>query len=995
MPTSRPPSTPIPHRIMDVDVDANDSNSNRDAYESSPPSRSSPPPPPTSGIILKIASYLSIHDAESMASLSRGSVGIGGALVQSQTSLLLPGYHSLDAWCGRSGSAVAVTSSSSSSSVAVQGGWIAAAEEENDAAATMTMMDSHAPPHYQQTLSSIMDEEDDEGWFVGDGCPAASVTLSPTEEWSTKWRDAKDEDEEEADDDPGRSGSTNEGRGHCWTPAGEPTCERNDGVVTPALTVVSPNGREEEEDDDDDDNASHASESSFYLRKQHRLRKRALQHKLAQAVFAHPHPLKDYCLDAYATAVKLSRKRQRQQQQQQQQIDERRLQEEVRPNPNPETLRHCPSSPSRQWTKDPELGEHVCRDDADKNSGPSLQQHPHSLQMQRRKHSKQRQRQKSKLLRVLLTKLLDTIPISVLLDLLESTLDLSIETLLAMGNLTTITFTNLLTLLSDTLFHILSALSSINVFELVLSAHRSVNKTGEVLASGLHSVATGVGSASNAALEKLSRQGLALAGAGLSRGGGGGMILRGGMMSGGKGGVEENPLESKLFRRLHKMDHVSKLVAYSERMGEEAFGRAQKKRAQRMMHYNVSFRPFTATIQPASPKKAAKPMKHSVSFELSAISPLNNTEDALNSDDNDSVSSESLYSNSGSIFMRTPTSFPPTPTSRLYYFERGSRFTENVIFLARDQLRVERGLDNANEQTRAMSKALREGSRLAVFDAAADGGGGIALSCGQHIATKVGNALYCSTRSMIPVMRNSFVYFEISVSPPPTVNEQHRFHPQFDIATLAIGLSTLEMPLNTLVGAWKGSVGLCTTGQVLMAGQWFAPADTQESSYGSNSTVGCLVYLDDSASHDTREGPMVTADVTFNVNGIVIPPLECSRPLGPQHLSSSPTCSSPSAQPYDDMDDVPTLSLIVPRNQELFPTVTLHSPATCVMCRFNAEDLLANSRAEIGAPEGVTVFSVDGSIIIDPSAGSSMDQDDLFVDSSDDLTQFTHDEVAL
>jgi hypothetical protein len=62
------------------------------------------------------------------------------------------------------------------------------------------------------------------------------------------------------------------------------------------------------------------------------------------------------------------------------------------------------------------------------------------------------------------------------------------------------------------------------------------------------------------------------------------------------------------------------------------------------------------------------------------------------------------------------------------------------------------------------------------------------------------------------------------------------------------------------------------------------------------------------------------------------------------------------------------------------------------MCRFNAEDLLANSRAEIGAPEGVTVFSVDGSVIIDPS---SMDQDDLFVDSSDDLTQFTHDEVAL
>ncbi|KAL7478986.1 hypothetical protein ACHAW6_004733 [Cyclotella cf. meneghiniana] len=175
------------------------------------------------------------------------------------------------------------------------------------------------------------------------------------------------------------------------------------------------------------------------------------------------------------------------------------------------------------------------------------------------------------------------------------------------------------------------------------------------------------------------------------------------------------------------------------------------------------------------------------------------------------------------------------------------------------------------------------------------------------------------------------------------MHKQHQYHPQFDVAMLSIGLSTLEMPLNTLVGAWKGSVGLCTTGQVLMAGKWFAPVDTQESSYGSNSNVGCLVYLDDSASHDTREGPMVTTNVTFNVNGIVIPSLECS--------SSYPTYSLFTAKLYEDINDAPTLALIVPQGQELFPTVTLHSPAMCVMCRFNAEDLLANSHAEIGAPE--------------------------------------------
>lgn len=437
------------------------------------------------------------------------------------------------------------------------------------------------------------------------------------------------------------------------------------------------------------------------------------------------------------------------------------------------------------------------------------------------------------------------------------------------------------------------------------------------------------------------------------------------------------------------MDNVSKLVAYSERVGEEAFSRAQKKRAQRMMHYNVSFRPFTATIQPASPKKS-KPIKHSVSFDLSTKTPGTNDAEDVPSD-NDSLSSESLYSNSGSMFMRTPTSFPPTPTSRLYYFERGSRFTENVIFLARDQLRVERGLDNTNEQTRAMSKALQEGSRLAVFDAAADAGGGIALSCGQHIATKVGNALYCSTRSMIPVMRNSYVYFEISVSPPPTVNDQHRHQPHIDVATLSIGLSTLEMPLNTLVGAWKGSVGLCTTGQILMAGKWHAPQDTLESSYGSNSTVGCLVYLDDNASHDAPEESFAMADVTFNVNGIVIPPVICSKPLE-EKLSQGEQPASPSSQ-FDESYDVPTLTLSVPKIQELFPTVTLHSPATCVMCRFNAEDLLASSRNEIGAPDGVTVFAVDGSVIINST--SSAITSGWGLDSCDTLSEMAHDEVAL
>lgn len=58
-----------------------------------------------------------------------------------------------------------------------------------------------------------------------------------------------------------------------------------------------------------------------------------------------------------------------------------------------------------------------------------------------------------------------------------------------------------------------------------------------------------------------------------------------------------------------------------------------------------------------------------------------------------------------------------------------------------------------------------------------------------------------------------------------------------------------------------------------------------------------------------------------------------------------------------------TLPLLVPAAEELYPTVTLHSPASAVMCRFSAEDILAASRESIGAPERSTVYAVDGSVI--------------------------------
>jgi hypothetical protein len=123
------------------------------------------------------------------------------------------------------------------------------------------------------------------------------------------------------------------------------------------------------------------------------------------------------------------------------------------------------------------------------------------------------------------------------------------------------------------------------------------------------------------------------------------------------------------------------------------------------MHYDVSLRPFVATVQvPVSGTE--------IRFGLARENnPLQ--QDASSS----SFSSNSADSPNGSPFMCTPQSFPPTPHSRSMVMARGGRFADDVVYMARDCLRLHDGLESENEKTREMSKLLREGKRLAVFSA--------------------------------------------------------------------------------------------------------------------------------------------------------------------------------------------------------------------------------------------------------------------------------------
>jgi hypothetical protein len=605
------------------------------------------------------------------------------------------------------------------------------------------------------------------------------------------------------------------------------------------------------------------------------------QEKLAAAVFSHPRSLRSYCLDAYNAAKEVQKT-------------------QCRPG-------------STFGDEDP----------------PETLVEPCKSKRRRRGDSERR----VVLIHALVDHILNNVPLSVALDILVGVRELTLDTSFAVVRITSMTVHGIFDALVNFLLDIWDGIVHFNPLELIqaIISHpfNAMGKTTEVVVGGIQSVATGVGSASSLALHRLSSKANI----------GGSSVNLAGIPSRSSAG---NVLNQKLLKKLSSLNSAAAVISYTETADDTGgLSRHAKSRVQRMMHYDVSLRPFVAKIQVAPEER-----NRALGFAQSAAGG-----DA-------SHTSSSSSSPLQSPFMCTPQSFPPTPASRRMVLARGSRFADDVIFLARDQLRVHDALESENERTREMAQALTQGKRLAVFDAN-DASAGIDLTCGQHVATKVGNMLYCSTRSMVPALRNCFVYFEMTVIPRPGSN----LIPQASMATLSIGLSTKEMPPNTLVGAWKGSVGLCTTGQILTAGQWCSPVDPTLSSYGDRATVGCLVCLDDGSAFETWDGVMVTAAVTFNVNEFIVSPPVSALPMGSAGLMPPATPGEPHQSQAMLGPPSFTLPLLVPAEEELYPTVTLHSPATAVMCRFSAGDVLATSRESIGAPKDVTVYAVDGSVI--------------------------------
>ena len=183
----------------------------------------------------------------------------------------------------------------------------------------------------------------------------------------------------------------------------------------------------------------------------------------------------------------------------------------------------------------------------------------------------------------------------------------------------------------------------------------------------------------------------------------------------------------------------------------------------------------------------------------------------------------------------SPASFPSTPFSRARVMNRCYERVDSLMFAARDKLRLEAQSASRDAYSRSAALKARTHGQYAVFDSkqASDG---LALTCGNHCAMKVGKGLCCSCRAMMPIPVNTLVYLEFSITTSGT-----------QIPSISVGLGPPDAPLNVMVGSWPCSVGLYSDGQLLIDSRWFQSVSNNDGSLNAGTTVGFLIYIPDSS----------------------------------------------------------------------------------------------------------------------------------------------------
>lgn len=456
-------------------------------------------------------------------------------------------------------------------------------------------------------------------------------------------------------------------------------------------------------------------------------------------------------------------------------------------------------------------------------------------------------------------------------------------------------------------------------------------------------------------------------------------------------------------KRILSSDEINELVYYEELDYNDDSLSNPYNTTVRSMYNKVPLNPFKATVRTSKASKLD---------DLGVVDLVNHSAGVVCSyNDSSNASTRSLgsfpqaleivttadqlrLSIQDNIVCDSPASFPATPFSRAYVMNRSTEKVTSVMFAARDVLRLEAQSVSKDDYSRQQAKEAQSSGQFAIFDPR-QSSSGLSLTCGNHCVMKVGQGQCSCCRSMIPIHTNTYVYFEFSV----TVSG-------YQAPTLGIGLTPPDAPLNTMIGSWPRSVGLYSDGQVLIGSRWYQSRNGIKIQAGS--TVGMLVYLPSSNSStsisehqslNTAAAATATAatnkqvdnnDVrsdgssssSHNNNNNNNPNNSDKNNIQSQSLGRSSSSSSSTIGNEEllyfhfTLDGVridhgaleassnTLLHDIVELNTPLFPTVGIFSMDTRVWCRFCEADIVYRSRQAIGAIEGVRVYCLDGSVLL-------------------------------
>uniref|UniRef100_A0AAV1UID4 Uncharacterized protein n=1 Tax=Peronospora matthiolae TaxID=2874970 RepID=A0AAV1UID4_9STRA len=374
------------------------------------------------------------------------------------------------------------------------------------------------------------------------------------------------------------------------------------------------------------------------------------------------------------------------------------------------------------------------------------------------------------------------------------------------------------------------------------------------------------------------------------------------------------------------------------------------RRIRRVMHFQIPLHPFEATVRlPPDNAQAVSSWSRSTS--------------------GGSAGEDETTSSYAHLSSATPRSIPVSPSARKRVQLAFSNFSDDVLYQVRDRLRQERAVTLTGEHDLRVP-------RFNAHDCHED----IYLSCGRHCASKTGTGMYRSVRVSVPLRKNRFVYFEMALqqgrtplnaadqSAPSSLQSGHQSSSFLGSdagvnissasdrvgsdTSVCIGLSTRLMPLNTLVGASKHSIGFYSAGHVLVGSDRRRIIGVGRK-YGFQSTVGLLAQLVDHQedraelllsqqtsasfpSSSSDDGSSVgVAFVRFTVDGIPV---------------------------RDSNNRVMEFTLPFPSKSELYPTLTLHSQDVHVFGQMSAPDISGFNLQELDLPveEPVEIWCLDG-----------------------------------